>query len=132
MITYIADWVACRPRTIFYHLLIEIFLLILILAFKCRKPELCISFCFSCRSGPTFFILFAISHEGELGRVFLVNNNYTNDPWVIQIQYKLFLQQIQKLKKKEKKGKKIVQEISAIFGYPEILLNRHFFIYEAI
>ena len=64
--------------------------------------------------------------------MFLVNNNYTNDPWVIQIQYKLFLQQIQKLKKKEKKGEKNLQEISAIFGYPEILPNRHFFIYEAI
>ena len=33
MKTYIADWVACRPRTIFDQLLVEIFLLLLILTF---------------------------------------------------------------------------------------------------
>ena len=83
---YIADWVACWPRTIFYHLLIEISLLILILAFKCRKLELFISFCFSYRSGPKFFIFFAIIvTRASWAERFLVYNNYTNDPWVIQI-----------------------------------------------
>ena len=74
------------PHTIFDQLLIEIFLLLLILTFQCLKPELCISFCFSYRSGSIYFFSFAIIVMRATWAVrFLVNNNYTTDPRVIQI-----------------------------------------------